>query len=138
MGLLLDALFPTESTCIYFIGMFIPILHFSRLERWENLLNLERPWETVRNYFFFLSTIITFFCRHKKKVLGSRKFLTSGFWWIYRFWGVLNTIWPFLENVCLSICLSVYMSPKFCRHYNSRTNAQKLVILYVQLHLDII
>ena len=51
--------------------------------------------------------IFTFFYVHKKKILGSRKFSTSGFWWIYMFWNVLNTIWPFLENVCLSVGLSV-------------------------------
>ena len=42
---------------------------------------------------------------HKKKVLDSRKFSTSGFRWIYMFRDVLNTIWPYSENVCLSICM---------------------------------
>ena len=43
----------------------------------------------------------------KKKVLVSCKFSISGFRWIYTFWHVLNTIWLFLENVCLSMCLCV-------------------------------
>ena len=50
---------------------------------------------------------ITFFYMHKKKVLDSRKFSTSGFRWIWMFWSVLNTIWPFLENVCLSVYMHV-------------------------------
>ena len=36
--------------------------------------------------------LFTFFSIHKKKVLDSRKFSTSGFWWIYMFWDVLNSI----------------------------------------------
>ena len=35
-------------------------------------------------------------------------------------------------------CLSVCMSPKFCGHCISRTNAWKLIKLYIQLDLDII
>ena len=50
----------------------------------------------------FLSNF-TFFYMQKKKVLDSRKFSTSSFRWIYMFWDVLNTIWPFLENVCLYV-----------------------------------
>ena len=46
------------------------------------------------------------------------------------FWYVLNTIWPFLENVCLS--------QKFCGHCIARTNGQKLMKLYIQLHLYVI
>ena len=38
---------------------------------------------------------------HKKKVLDSRKFSTSALRWIHMFWDGLNTISPFLENVCL-------------------------------------
>ena len=45
-----------------------------------------------------------------------------------------NTISPFLQNVGLS----VYMSPKFCGHCNSRTITRKLMELYIQLHLDIV
>ena len=33
----------------------------------------------------------------------SWKFSISGFWWIYAFWDVLNTIWLFLENVYLFV-----------------------------------
>ena len=62
----------------------------------------------------------TFFYTHKKKVLNSLKLPTSGFWWIFMIWDVLNTIWSFLENVCLSVGRSVgrsvCMSPKFCGH----------------------
>ena len=49
----------------------------------------------IRTYTYYI---------HKKKLLDSRKFSTSGYRWIYMFWDVLNTIWPFLENVCLSVC----------------------------------
>ena len=42
-----------------------------------------------------------YFLLYKKKVLISCKFLISGFWWICTFWDVLNTIWLFLENVCV-------------------------------------
>ena len=53
--------------------------------------------------------LFTFFHMHKKKVLDLRKFSTSGFRWIYMFWNVLNTIWPFLENVCLCVCLQNFV-----------------------------
>ena len=79
--------------------------------------------------------IFTFFYIHKKKVLDSRKFSTSGFRWIYMSWDVLNTIWPFLENVCLSVCLSVGLSVLFCGRCISRTNGRKLMKLNIQLHL---
>ena len=52
-------------------------------------------------------TVFTFFYTHKNKVLDSRKFSKSSFRWIYMLWDVLNTIWSFLENVCLSVGLSV-------------------------------
>ena len=39
---------------------------------------------------------------------------------------------------CLSVSVSACMSPKFCEHCISRTNAQKLMKLYIQFHLDII
>ena len=77
-----------------------------------------------------LLTVLTFIYAYTKKVLNSRKFSTSGFRLIYMFWDVLNEIWPFLENVCLS--------SKFCEHCISRTNPWKLMKLYIQLHLDMI
>ena len=49
--------------------------------------------------------LFTFFCIHKKKELDSWKFSTFGCRWIYKFWDVLKTIKPFLENVCLYVCL---------------------------------
>ena len=83
----------------------------------------------LRHFLFFF----TFFYMHKKKVLDLRKFSTSGFGWIYMFWDVPSTIWPFLEIVWLSVC----MSPKFCGHSISRTYKQKLMKFYIQLHLDL-
>ena len=62
--------------------------------------------------------------------MDSWKFSTSGFWWIYMFWDVLNTIWPFLENVCLSVCLRNF------RDTISSTNEWKWIKLYIQLYLD--
>ena len=79
----------------------------------------------------------TFFYIHKKKIFNSQKFSATDFRWIYMFWDVLNTLWPFLENVCMYVCRSVYlyvcllvcmsvcmsvdlyacMSSKFCGHY---------------------
>ena len=44
----------------------------------------------------------------------------------------------FLENICLSVGLYVCMPPKFCEHCISRSNARKLMKLYIQLHLDTI
>ena len=89
--------------------------------------------------FFSLLILISFFYIHKKKVLDSRKFLTSGFRLIYTFWDVLNTVWPFLEIVCPSVCLSlICISPKFCWRCISRTNAQKIMKLYIQVHINMI
>ena len=54
----------------------------------------------------FLHLLFTFFYMHKKKVLDSRKFSTSGFQRIYMFSDVLNTIWLFFKmSVCLHVCL---------------------------------
>ena len=61
-----------------------------------------------------------------------RKFSTSSFRWIYMFWNVLKTIWPFLENVCRSV--GTFVS-KICEHCISRANARKVTTLYIQLHL---
>ena len=77
-------------------------------------------------FFFYFSTlqilsIFTFFYIYMKKILDSWTFLTSGFWWINMFWDVQNTIWLFLENACLSVC----MSPRSCGHCFSRTVARK-------------
>ena len=82
--------------------------------------------------------IFTFFYIHKKKPLDLWIFTTSGIRWINMFWDVMNTIWPSLENVCLSVDLSVCMSPKFCGYCISRTKARKLMKHYIQLHLDTI
>ena len=89
-----------------------------------------------------IHALFTFFYIHKKKVLDSRKFSTDGFRWIDMFWDVLNTIWPFLENVCLSVglsvclsvCRSVCLSVLFCGRRILRTNGQKLMKLNIQLH----
>ena len=79
------------------------------------------------NFIYFrIGSFFTFFHIHKK-VLDSWKFSTPGFRWIHMFWDVLNTIWPFLENVCLSVL--------FWGHCISRTNGRKLMKLNIQLHL---
>ena len=57
--------------------------------------------------FILMGYTFYFLLYKKKKVLVSCKFSFSGFRWIYTFWDVLNTIWLFLENVCL--CVSVYV-----------------------------
>ena len=55
-----------------------------------------------------IATLDYYFLLYKqKKVLVSCKFSISGFRGIYTFWDVLNTIWLFLENVCLSVCVPV-------------------------------
>ena len=88
--------------------------------------NPENFWKQFWTFYF-----ITFFYIHKKRVLDSRKFSTCSFRWIYMFWDVLNTIWPFLENVCPFVCLSVL----FCGRCISRTNGRKWMELDIQLHL---
>ena len=89
-------------------------------------------WICNENWKSFFSAFVKFLLYHQKKVLDSWKFSTSGFWWIYMIWDALNTIWPLLENVCLSVC----RSPKFCGNCISGSNARKLMKLYIQLHLD--
>ena len=73
----------------------------TRDERGREICLLWKYKDEVRNEYFKACRLFTFFCIHKKKVLDSRKFSASGFRWIDIFWDVLNTIWPFLENVCL-------------------------------------
>ena len=98
--------------------------------------------QSRRNQCIFLklafSLLFTFCYIHKKKVLDSRIFSTSGFRWIYMFWDVLKTIWPFLEYICLFVFLLVCMSLKFCGHCISRINERKLMKLYMRLQRDII
>ena len=45
----------------------------------------------------------------RRKYLIRENFLTSAFRWIYMFWDVLNTVWPFLENDCLWVYLYVWL-----------------------------
>lgn len=56
--------------------------------------------------------------------------MTSVYWWICRFWDVLNT---FLKNVCLSICVL----HKFCGQSIWWTNGQNFIKLKILLNLDI-
>ena len=44
-----------------------------------------------------ISNVFYFFLYKKKNVLISYKFSISGFWWIYMFWHVPNTISLFLD-----------------------------------------
>ena len=69
----------------------------------------------------FLFTYLFYFllCK-KKKIIVSRKFLPTSFWWIFKFWDFLNTIWLFLENVCL------WVWQTFCGKYRSMTYAQNM------------
>ena len=111
-------------------------------EVWKFVWNVKRFSSTLGCYqdfnvntlkiIWIRYTYFYFFYRHKKKVLGSRKFSTSGFRWIYIFWDFQNPIWPFFKNICLSSC----MSPKFCGYCISSTN--ELMKLYIQLNLHII
>ena len=55
-----------------------------------------------------------------------RKLSITGFRWIHMFWDVLNTIWQFSENVCLSVSLSVCMFPKFCGNCISRMKCAEI------------
>ena len=59
---------------------------------------------------FHICYLFSFFCIHKKEVLDCRKSSTTCFRRIHMFWYVLNTIWPLLKNVCLSVCPSVFRS----------------------------
>ena len=71
----------------------------------KNFLRILSIYHDIK--YLNLLLIFTFFYIHKMKILDSRKFSKSGFRRIYMFWDVLDTIWPFLENVCLSVCRSV-------------------------------
>ena len=45
-------------------------------------------------------------------------------------WDVLNMIWQFFENVCVCLCVVLFLivcrSPKFCGHCITRTNGRKM------------
>ena len=77
---------------------------------------------TLQCYYFLLYK--------KKKVLVSCKFLISGFWWFYTFWDVLSTIWLFLKNVCLCVCVSV------CRINNLFTGSLKMIQIHYSLRTE--
>ena len=110
-------------------------------KNWIVNIPLESFLHKILTVFFLLSStdaycrIFTFFYAHKKKVLDSRKFSTSSLRWIDMLWNVLNTIWPFLENVCLAGWLSACLSVLFFGNCISRTNGRKLMKLNIQLHL---
>ena len=46
---------------------------------------IKKKMKSKLQYFASVFNIITFFYMHKKKVLDSQKFSTSGFRWIYMF-----------------------------------------------------
>ena len=122
------------------IKYFLKIHFHRRLKGGKIFIKIKWMKNDAKNWFFeqsytslqrLIHNFFTFFYVNKKKVLDSRKFSVLGFRWIYMFWDVLNMIWPYLENVCLS----VYTPLKFCGHCISRTNGRKLMKLYIQLHL---
>ena len=84
--------------------------------------------------------IFTFFYTHKKKVLDSWKFSTSGFRW---FLHVLRCpehdliIFRKCLSVCvsLSVCLTVGLPVLFCGGCILRTNGRKMMKLNIQLLL---
>ena len=128
------------------------------LQRTENLLKVNEPqskkiwfwdkdknhntnysstYKSLRKYLMKINLKISLFSDfiwiHKKKVLDSRKFSTSCFRCRLH---VLSC--PEHDLTIFRKCLSVCISPKFCGHCISRTNARKLMKLFIQLHLDII
>ena len=58
----------------------------------------------ICKHHFLLSSTDT-----RKKALDSPKISIFGFWCLFMFWDVQNTIWLFFENLCLSVYLSAYM-----------------------------
>ena len=94
----------------------VSLIRIFKKKKWfSETIFFENVLMTVWKVFFFYSYLLksyivfTFFCIHKKKTLVLRKFLTSGFWWIYMFWHIQNMIWSFLENVCLHVCLQNFV-----------------------------
>ena len=90
-----------------------------RDENWQKCLKMI--------FFFFL----TFFYIH----IGFAKIFHFRFSTDLHVLRCPETIWPFLENVCLSVCRSVCLSVLFCGRCISRTDGRKLMKLNIQLHL---
>ena len=116
------------------ISFLLAVVHFfffSSEHITQYLLNL-----SIKHYCYVFQSYY-FLLYKKKKVLVSCKFSISCFWWIYTFWDVLNTCWLFLENVCLSVCVSVNLCvcvcvwQKFCGKCSSRTSARNFMKLYI-------
>ena len=57
------------------------------------------------------------------KAFFSVENLDLQFWRIHTFWNVLNSIWKYMKNVCLSMCL-----PEYEKHFTSSVT-QKLMHL---------
>ena len=91
---------------IYLLYLFCWTLRLSKQQRlMENLsFTHSKSKYFVAELSFILSSI---YIRRKYWTIG--KFSTSGFRWIYMFWDVLNMNWPFLENVCRSVCLYYFV-----------------------------
>ena len=90
----------TTSFWMFFNLFLHKIFKRTGVLRKNNFIRVNNDLQDRHQYFYFL-------LYKKEKVLVSCKFSISGFRWIYTFWDVLNTIWLFLENVCLSVCLCV-------------------------------
>ena len=85
-----------EAKCNY-IATFL-----MEYKSYEALTYCKRKFVMHNRFYFLLCTY--------KKVLVSLKFLTFCFWCIHTFFDALNTIWLFLENVCLCVTVKNFLA----------------------------
>ena len=103
------------------------------------LMHIEESKKEANNKIFFSAPFLSFFCLFfSLSSIHIRRKL-----WICE--NFRNPVFDGFTYLCLKRdlpifrkCLSVFMSPKYCGHCISRTDARKLMKLYIQLHLYII
>ena len=100
-------------------------------------INLENFWYEIvvaQNKYFIWFLLSSIHIKRKYWVLGNfRHPFFDGFACLRFPEHDLTIFWK-----CMSVCRSACMSPKFCGHCISKTNARKLTKLYIQLHVDIL
>ena len=86
---------------------------------WLNWISIFKWYGVNEENRILRFNLACYFTNHEQSItffyVNSRKYWfheNSDFWCIYMFWDVLNTIWPFLENVSLSVCM--YVSRSVC------------------------
>ena len=113
--------------CMYHIGNKLSFPSPSPTKSWAHYFLLDL---IIENAFLLYM--------YKRKTLESQKFSISGFWWIYTFWDVLNTIGLFLANVCALLKFCVHPSLMHKLSWNFIVPSHNLVLIRICYKQEIV